>query len=104
VCELSADHQRERVQATSITTLCQMVGSGLGVTLLPASALDQGSGFVASISPRRAETSPRSGEPRQRGHRTSMPLFPQPVKPWIRSSSQVWPRANSSFVSGATEG
>ncbi|MFT5531507.1 MAG: LysR family hydrogen peroxide-inducible transcriptional activator [Candidatus Poriferisodalaceae bacterium] len=38
MCELSADHQRERVQATSITTLCQMVGSGLGITLLPASA------------------------------------------------------------------
>ena len=38
MCELPSDNSHNEVQATSLTTLCQMVSAGLGVTLLPASA------------------------------------------------------------------
>jgi LysR family hydrogen peroxide-inducible transcriptional activator len=38
-CKLSTHHSRELVQASSLATLVQMVGAGLGVTLVPEMAL-----------------------------------------------------------------
>jgi LysR family hydrogen peroxide-inducible transcriptional activator len=40
VCREAGAGESEEVRATSLSTLVQMVASGLGVTLLPASALD----------------------------------------------------------------
>lgn len=41
VCELAGNDGRVEVQGTSLPTVVQMVGAGLGVTLLPASAVDR---------------------------------------------------------------
>lgn len=42
VCRLAARDQARAVEATSLSTLIQMVDSGLGVTLLPTLAVDAG--------------------------------------------------------------
>lgn len=42
VCRLAARDQARAVEATSLSTLIQMVDSGLGVTLLPRLAVDAG--------------------------------------------------------------
>lgn len=42
VCRLAARDQARAVEATSLSTLIQMVDSGLGVTLLPMLAIDAG--------------------------------------------------------------
>lgn len=42
VCRLAARDQARAVEATSLSTLIQMVDSGLGVTLLPKLAVDAG--------------------------------------------------------------
>lgn len=42
VCRLAAQDQARAVEATSLSTLIQMVDSGLGVTLLPKLAVDAG--------------------------------------------------------------
>jgi LysR family hydrogen peroxide-inducible transcriptional activator len=42
VCRLAARDQARAVEATSLSTLIQMVDSGLGVTLLPKLAIDAG--------------------------------------------------------------
>ena len=41
VCELAGLDGRPEVQGTSLPTVVQMVGAGLGVTLLPASAINR---------------------------------------------------------------
>ncbi|MEO7555420.1 MAG: LysR substrate-binding domain-containing protein, partial [Acidimicrobiales bacterium] len=54
VCELAGDRSRAEVQGASLGTVVQMVGAGLGVTLLPASAVrrdvpENGSVVVRSL-------------------------------------------------------
>lgn len=41
VCEMAGHDGRPEVQGTSLTTVIQMVGAGLGVTLLPAGAIER---------------------------------------------------------------
>lgn len=41
VCELAGHDGRPEVQGTSLPTVVQMVGAGLGVTLLPAGAIER---------------------------------------------------------------
>jgi LysR family transcriptional regulator, hydrogen peroxide-inducible genes activator len=41
VCELAGNDGRAEVQGTSLPTVVQMVGAGLGVTLLPATTIDR---------------------------------------------------------------
>lgn len=41
VCELAGHDGQPEVQGTSLPTVVQMVGAGLGVTLLPASAIER---------------------------------------------------------------
>ena len=63
-CGLGAQRSthEEGFAATSLPTLVQMVGSGLGVTLLPAMAVDAGLAGAAQVTVRPLEDQPASRE------------------------------------------
>jgi LysR family hydrogen peroxide-inducible transcriptional activator len=60
VCRLAGAREAADVRATSLTTLSQMVASGLGVTLLPTSAVAAEVGASDEIVVRRFEDPPPS--------------------------------------------
>jgi LysR family hydrogen peroxide-inducible transcriptional activator len=114
LCESAGARESERVQATSLGTLVQMVANGLGLTLLPASSLAvearPGSGialrpFAAPAPGRTLGLVWRRGSPRGSEFRALGAIFARCVpsfERWGALASGRSPRAASRQASEVT--